>query len=162
MKANESIGHIFAELYSVPEDIKMDYFKIKVLEIILFVSTLSKNNEENRAYFSKECVEKVKKIEVLITSNYNKKFTLVNISKKYNIPLTTMKNCFKGVFGMGIYSYLRAYKMEVAAKELISTDKNILDIANLVGYENGSKFAKAFKDIVGVTPKKFRDSGYIQ
>lgn len=34
MKANKSIGHIFAELYSVPEEIKMDYFKIKVLEII--------------------------------------------------------------------------------------------------------------------------------
>ena len=46
--------------------------------------------------------------------------------------------------------------MKIAAKELINTNKSILEIANFVGYENGSKFAKAFKDIVGVSPMNFR------
>ena len=37
-----------------------------------------------------------------------------------------------------------------------NTSRNILDIAGDVGYDNGSKFAKAFSDVMGVTPKEYR------
>lgn len=40
MRANESIEHIFSELYSIKENRKPGYLKIKVLELLLFLSDL--------------------------------------------------------------------------------------------------------------------------
>ena len=35
-----SIDHIFQELYAVPEQIKLPYFRIKVLELLLYLDAL--------------------------------------------------------------------------------------------------------------------------
>ncbi|MFD3156757.1 helix-turn-helix transcriptional regulator [Haloimpatiens sp. FM7330] len=156
MRANKSIEHIFAELYSVPDKIRMNYYKIKVLEVLMFLSALDVTTKEKRTYFSKDNVEKVKNIQELITKNIGKKYTLDALSKNYDISLTTMKKCFKEMFGTSIYSYIRQQKIQKAAELLIKTESNILDIANCVGYNNGSKFAAAFKDIIGISPKEYR------
>lgn len=157
MKSNEAIGHIFAELYHVPESIKIEYFKIKILEIILFLSALDETNKEEREYYSKSQVEIIKNIQRQIIDDFQYKYTLEELSKKNNIGLTTMKKCFKGVYGQSISSYIREYRMKIAAEKLISTNDSILKIANSVGYENGSKFSAAFKAIVGLSPNEFRE-----
>ncbi len=157
MKSNESIGHIFAELYSIPEKIKMEYFKLKVLEVILFLSALEEDKKEKRTYYTRKQVDKIKDIEKQITKDIQKKHTLEELSAEYDIALTTMKKCFKGVYGKSIYSYIREHRMKKAAQKLISTDDTILKIANMVGYENGSKFAAAFKEVIGLSPKEFRE-----
>lgn len=157
MKANESIGHIFAELYSIPEKIKMEYFKLKVLEVILFLSALEEDKKEKRSYYTRKQVNKIKAIEKHITKDFQKRYTLKELSIEYDIALTTMKKCFKGVYGKSIYSYIREQRMKKAADMLISTDDTILRIANMVGYENGSKFASAFKAVIGLSPKEFRE-----
>lgn len=157
MKSNESIGHIFAELYAVPESIKMPYFKIKVLEIILFLSSLGEEKKEQREYYPKKQVEIIKNIQRQLIEDIQYKYTLEELSKKNQIALTTMKKCFKGVYGQSIYAYIREYRMRVAAQKLIFSDDSILEIANSVGYENGSKFSAAFRSIVGLTPKEFRE-----
>lgn len=156
MRANKSIEHIFAELYSVPDKIKINYYKIKILEILLFLSAIDEPIKEKRAYFSKSNVEKVKNIEKLITKNIEKKYTLEYLSKIYDISLTTMKKCFKEMFGISIYAYVKQHKIQKAANLLLETGSNILQIANCVGYNNGSKFASAFKDIIGISPKEYR------
>ena len=34
--------------------------------------------------------------------------------------------------------------------------RQVLAIANRFGYDNGSKFAKAFRDVIGVSPSEYR------
>ncbi|MDN5341562.1 MAG: hypothetical protein PWP28_437 [Oceanotoga sp.] len=48
LRSEKSIEHIFSELYSVPNDIKKQYFQIKILELLLYLSVIdiSKNNEK--------------------------------------------------------------------------------------------------------------------
>ena len=50
-------------------------------------------------------------------------------------------------------------QMLSAAKELKTTDKSVLEIAGSYGYDNGSKFAKAFRDCVGMSPLAYRKNG---
>ncbi|QHI74030.1 helix-turn-helix domain-containing protein [Aminipila terrae] len=157
-RQRERIKHIFFELYCVPEQIKKDIFKLKVLEIILILSTLEGEYPEQKTYFPRMQVEKIKSIHKQITEHLDKKYTLEQLAKEHDIALTSMKNCFKGVFGSGIYAYVKKYRMHAAAQMLLETDHNVLEIANCVGYENGSKFAAAFKDIIGVSPSVFRES----
>ena len=46
--------------------------------------------------------------------------------------------------------------MEQAKKLLKETDKSILHISNEIGYENPSKFSRAFKKYYGILPSKYK------
>ena len=66
------------------------------------------------------------------------------------------ESCFKGVYGMPPYTYLRAYRMERAAEMLRQGELSVSDIAATVGYGSPSKFTAAFKVLMGVTPSAYR------
>ena len=75
------------------------------------------------------------------------------------MPLTAFKACFKGVYGMPPFAYLRARRMERAAQLLRDTGLRVADIGLMVGYDSPSKFTAAFKDVIGQTPTAYRRQG---
>lgn len=159
IRAKNSIEHIFSELYNVPDSIRQDYFKIKVLEVLLYLSSSDLSEKiSKKQYFSKRQVEAVKAIKRRITGEMNRHFTLNELSNEYEIALTNMKICFKAIYGNSIYNYIRIYRIEAAALMLKETQDNIIDIASKVGYDNPSKFSSAFRDIMGVLPNEYRKS----
>lgn len=159
MRGEDSIQHIFSELYTVPKKIRKNYFQIKVLELLLFLSVIDVPvNGEERKYFPKNQVEKIKLIKKYITKNMGKHYTLDELSLMFDISLTTMKTCFKGVYGLSIYAYIRSYRMHAASLMIRKTSESISSIAGKVGYDNSSKFSAAFKAVIGVTPQEHRKS----
>ncbi|MDQ0178278.1 helix-turn-helix domain-containing protein [Bacillus chungangensis] len=157
IRTTESIQHIFSELYSVPEKIRIHYYRIKILELLLFLSAVDvSKNRESRPYFPKKQVDAVKKIMDYIRGHMDQHITLIELSNRFDIPLTAMKNCFKAIYGQSIYAYLRTYRIEKAAYLLRKTDDTITTIAGRVGYSNPSKFAAAFKEIKGMPPTKYQ------
>ncbi len=157
MRATESVQHIFSELYTVPDAVKPGYFKLKVLELLLFLSIADiSGSQQQRLYFPKEQVEVIKRIKRHITENMERHYTLEMLSARFCIPLTTMKLCFKGVYGTSIYAFIRSYRMQAAALMLAQSCDSVTEIANRVGYSNASKFACAFKQTIGLPPLKYR------
>jgi len=160
IRGQDAIAHIFSELYTVPDRIRKPYFKLKVLELLLFLDALElPADREERPYFYKSQVEKIKAIQAYMTVNVQSHDTLKELSTRFDIPLTTMKACFKGVYGTSIFAYMRAYRMNRAAV-LLRTDreKNIAAIAGHVGYDSPSKFSMAFKEVMGKSPMEYRKS----
>lgn len=155
-RANESISHIFSELYSVKNHQRIYRFRVKILELLLFLHRLDPNEKELRTYFPRQQVNVVKEIMSFITKNLDKRYSVEYLSKKFNIPSTTLKICFKGVFGCPIAQYLREYRMNEAARMLKNRNETISIIASKVGYDNQSKFAAAFKAFKGKSPKEYR------
>ena len=154
------IEHLFSELYFVPQQIKADYYKVKALELLLYLDALQfSDTKEERPYFYKGQVEKIKAIHSLITENLQEHYTMDDLASQFQISLTGMKNCFKKIYGDSMYSYLRRYRMNVAATMLRQdSQKGIADIAGAVGYESPSKFATAFKQVMGQSPMEYRKS----
>ena len=83
-------------------------------------------------------------------------FTIEELARKFDISISALKQCFKGVYGTPIYTYMRNYRMDLAAALLVQTDEPITVIAGKVGYTNTSKFSEAFKKVKGKTPLEFR------
>ncbi|GAB6087222.1 helix-turn-helix domain-containing protein [Alkaliphilus crotonatoxidans] len=157
MRAQDSIRHIFSELYTVPDRIKKDYLKIKVLELLLFLSVVEMPDKgEEPSYFPKKQVETVKAMMKYMTDHIERHHTLEELSRQFGIPLTAMKRCFKGIYGTSIYAFMRNHRIQMAARMLRETNDNITTIAGRVGYNNPSKFAAAFKDIMGMPPGKYK------
>ncbi len=157
VRSGSSVEHIFSELYSVPEEIKKGYFKVKVLELLLFLSALDTGRDkiEDSVYSSSQ-VTLAKQVSEFLIENMDKRVTLDQISKSFHVSGSHIKNIFKGVYGVSLYAYTRAIKMESAAYMLEYTDKTVMEIAGEHGYDNSSKFARAFREAKGMPPSEYR------
>lgn len=155
----DSIEHIFGELYAVPERIKRPYFKIKILELLLYLEALElPENPAEKPYFYRTQVEKAKAVQQFLVGHMDENFTQEELSRRFDIPLTPLKNCFKSVFGASIGSYLLEYRMNQAAVLLrTKREMSVAEIAGCVGYDSPSKFAAAFRRKMGMTPMDYRN-----
>lgn len=72
--------------------------------------------------------------------------------------LSNMQKMFRHVFHIGISDYISRRRLTVAARELISTEENVLDIALKYGYNSHEVFTRAFMRLYGITPSQFRKS----
>lgn len=149
--------HIFSELYCINPEKFASYLKIKVLELLMELSTVDlQNNQKQERYFSGKQVQTIKSIHKYMTEDLKQHHTLQQLSEQFKIPLTSMKNCFKAVYGCSIYAYMRSYRMQAATVLLRDTDESITDIATKMGYDNPSKFTEVFKKECGELPSEFR------
>lgn len=157
MRANPSIEHIFSELYHVREQRKPGYMKIKMLELLLFLSDLDEVKEVTQTdYYNQKQVKLIKEVAAFITKDLTKHYTIEQLSERFGISTTTLKKCFRGVYGTSVYAYLRTYRLQIAQKMLIETGLQITEIANKIGYENPNKFTSAFREVYGISPTEFR------
>lgn len=156
MPAKDEIEHIFSELYRVPEGIQMAYFKLKIQELLLFLCMVDVRSENQRAQYMPPQVEVVKKIHKKLTANLKERPTIEELSKEYLINTSTLKETFKGIYGMPIATYMKTYRIKQAAVLLRQTQDTVADIAQQVGYINQSKFATAFREIMKISPTEYR------
>lgn len=160
VRGDPRIAHIFDELYNVPEEIRPGYLKVKVLELLLFLSVLKVEPEAETSFLiSQSQAALAKAVCRYLTEHMDSRITLEQLSEHFHVSGTGIKNSFKAVYGLSVYSYIRTQKMQAAAKLLCETDRSVLDIAGSFGYDNGSKFAKAFRDCCGMSPNEFRRNG---
>ncbi|MDE6212387.1 MAG: AraC family transcriptional regulator [Lachnospiraceae bacterium] len=151
-------SHIFEELYVVPEKIKRPYFKVKILELLLYLEALElPKNPVEKPYFYKTQVEKTKAVGQFIIRHMDENFTQEELSHRFEIPLTTLKNCFKSVYGQTIGNYLLEYRMNQAAVMLKTRDISVAEISGCVGYDSPSKFAIVFRKVMGMSPTEYRN-----
>ena len=155
VRANERIDHVIGELYSVDERIKESYFKLKCLELLLFFSITDLEKSANLP-LSQLQIEIVENVRNDLTSNLESQITIDQLAKKYNISKTSLKNCFKEVYGKPIFKWRKEYKLDYARKLIEEDNLTITEISKMVGYSSPSKFTRAFKDYVGCTPSQYR------
>ena len=157
MRATESIQHIFSELYHAPENLRAGYFKLKVMELFLFLGSpeITTRGEE-RPYVDRTQVEQIKSVRQYLVEHLDRRITLQMLSQTFSFPLTSMKKCFKEVYGTTINAYLQAYRMHTAAGLLRETKLDVTEIAGRVGYQNASKFSEVFRQHTGHTPTEYR------
>lgn len=156
-RSHPSVENIFAEMYNVPKDIQVGYMKVKVLELLLFLTAyrIEENEVEDRS-LSVAQVKLAKEVAQYLLSQIDQKVTLEELARKFHMSESYIKNSFKSVYGVSYYNFVKAQKMESAAYLLEYTDQSIVEIAGKHGYDNSSKFASAFRSIFGMTPTQYR------
>lgn len=158
IRANEPLNSVFSQLYRAPKSGRLDYFRVKTAELLLLLSDMDIDAYSDRhRYFPAGQTAKVKEIHSYITDRLNKTFTVDELSEISGMPSASLRKVFKAVYGAPFYQYMKAYKMKAASEMLIAErGVNIADIAQRLGYDNASKFSAAFRDVMGVTPQKYR------
>ena len=150
--------HIFSELYRVPEKIRIPYFKVKILELLLYLDAMTvPDSGGERPYFYRTQTEKIKAIHRFLTEHISESFTQAELSRRFDIPMTTMKVCFRSVYGQSIGAWLTGYRMSRAAELLLrERETGVAEIGSRVGYDNAGKFTAAFRKVMKLTPSEYR------
>lgn len=149
------LEHIFAPLFGAETSLRLPLLKLKVIELLIYLSRLEPEKRELTQYFSQQ-TELIKEIHQKLTDHLDQRFTIEELSKQYLINTSTLKEVFKAVYGLPIATYMKEYRVHRAMKLLRESDATISEIASQVGYETQGKFSKAFKDVTQVLPTEYR------
>ena len=156
VRANEKIDHVIGELYCVDERIKESYFKLKCLELLLFVSIASESKAESIS-LSKRHVNIVENVKSDLMVDLEAKITIDELADRYGVSKTTLKNCFREVYGKPIFKWRKEYRLDYACRLIEEGQLTISQISKMVGYSSPSKFSQAFKAYVGCTPSEYKN-----
>ena len=91
-----------------------------------------------------------------IYDNYSKNLTLEGVSNHIGFNPTYFSVFFKKETGKNFSEYLTELRMKNAKLCLISSNRDIADIAEEVGYSDIKYFSKLFKKVTGLTPSEYR------
>ena len=122
-----------------------------IIEIIIrAMRTISKGSidpiDNNAGVYLKEYIDK----------NYMKPITLSRLSREMNYSLSYLCRKFKQENGVTFVTYLQQKRMEQSARLIVNTDKQIDEIAELVGYQDMKFFQSVFKAYWSMTPSGLR------
>ncbi len=156
VQQNNKVIQIFNDLYNAPCTMKTAYYKLKVQELIILLLSMDVCEEKIVNPYYEQQVNLINEIHSLLTQNLEQYFTIDELSKKFFINTSALKETFKSVYGAPIASYMKEYRMKKAMELLRTTDYHISEIANNVGYQSQSKFTAAFKDITNLLPSEYR------
>lgn len=82
-------------------------------------------------------------------------WTLEKLARRAGMSRTVFALRFKEVVGETATEYLTRWRMLLAAERLCAGDEPVATIAAALGYESESSFGKAFRRVIGHSPRRF-------
>lgn len=92
-----------------------------------------------------------------IKNNYSKNISLSDAAEVSQVSSSYLSLIFKQETGVNFSNYLTDYRMEMAKKMLVTTNKKIYEIADEIGFSSPYYFSKVFKEYTGMTCKEYKD-----
>lgn len=100
----------------------------------------------------------VNKINHYIQEHYTEDIGRNEIAAKFYLAPEYLAKSYKKKTGINLKDYIILYRIEKAKELLKQDDKNVSDIAELVGFANFSYFSTIFKKFTGFTPMEYKKS----
>jgi AraC-like DNA-binding protein len=156
-RADKRIASVFLSISDAVSAHKSDYLRMKVTELLFLLMHGEKLAEKERRYFfTLGQIKIAKQVMRIISGDLSGHYPVEKLAEKFGISPSSLNKYFYGVFGESIPSFLRGRRMNKAAEYLEKSKRHISDIALMMGYENASKFAGAFKAVKGESPLEYR------
>lgn len=101
--------------------------------------------------------ERIRRVQEYIYSHYAENITLSGLAQHEYLSTYYLSHFIRQATGLSFQQWLSAVRAEAAEKLLVSTDKNISDIALEVGFASTKYLISHFKKWYGTTPSKYRE-----
>ena len=94
-------------------------------------------------------------IKKYLDEKYLEEFILDDLAKSFDLSVIHLIRVFKKEFGLPIHSYILNKKVHFA-KELLSSNLPIIEVAQNSGFFDQSHLNRSFKRIFQITPKEYQ------
>lgn len=152
------IDNLVTALQSVPERDRAAYSVIKAIELLYLISTDSPllTMPPESASRANYLTDTIRQVQEYMVSHLSDSLTINQLSERFHISPTALKDTFRQTYGRPIHQYLLEKRMQHAAELLQRSPLSIVDIAASVGYNSASQFGVAFKRRYQLTPSQYR------
>jgi len=102
-----------------------------------------------------------KQMSAAITSMHDRPahdWTVEELGQRSGMSRSTFAQRFKETVGVSPMQYLTRWRMLLAGDRIANTSDSISEIAQSLGYQSASAFTKAFKKIMGCSPREYNRS----
>lgn len=147
--------HVFRELYESAAYSDPAYLRLKVLELLMLLSRIPRGEDIDN-YCSAKQVELVRHLRDHLLTDREGYVSLAQLAAEHDISVSHLQKLFKQIYGVPVYHYVKEYRLEQAAVELVRSTRPVTEIAQNAGYDNASKFSENFKRRYGATPSQYR------
>lgn len=133
---------------------------LRALTTIIFVEL----SRETSSCENKRIVEKNLDISIIsksidyINTHITEELSLNDIAGKANLSPNYYCNVFKKLYGITLWEYITAKRVELAICCLKDFKGTILDLALSCGFNNTANFNRVFKKQTGITPSQMKKS----
>ncbi len=110
-----------------------------------------------KAYRPTSEMIKVKKMLDYIYKNYKNKISIDEISKEVGLCRSEVCRIFKASLNTSISDYILKLRLEKSITLLMSGNLSITEIAYECGFNSSSYYAEAFKKIIKMTPREYKN-----
>lgn len=110
--------------------------------------------------FTFEHSQRLDKVIKFISDNYAEPISLQDVSEIACMTTNSFCRFFKKKMNKPYTQFLNEVRIRNASRLLMQQDLPVMEICYKVGYSSITNFNKKFKEIMGCTPKKYRQSLY--
>lgn len=103
--------------------------------------------------------EHISQILIFIQNNFTT-ITLEQLSLKFNFSVAHLSRLIKLHTGHNFKEMIQRLKLNKAIDLLTSSNLKILDISEIIGYENTTHFIRTFKKVYGISPNQYRKEAH--
>jgi YesN/AraC family two-component response regulator len=156
MKARMDVVHHLGQAQDYPDLFKvMQLTRMEELEELL-IRTVRGACEEIGKYCETEDALLVGMKQYLERRYADNQFTVREIADQFSMSLAHLGKYFKEKTGCTLSEYIHRLRIEKAMQLLRSTDLQLLEIVQTVGYQDVSSFIRKFKAEMSITPGEYR------
>ncbi len=157
IKNNGDIIAVFNKIYKTLElGYSVDNLLFANMCLMQYLSLFIYNAKHYSNAHVSDKVDGVDTAILFMQKNINENVTLNEISKNSNYSVSRFSSLFKQKTGYAPIDYFMQMKIQLACQQLDFTDQSIKSIALTMGFNDPYYFSKRFKQIIGISPQKYR------
>lgn len=98
----------------------------------------------------------VGKAAAFIRANLGERLLLADVAEHAGISERCLQRLFHELIGITIQQFIVHTRVHAAANELIRSDRQLAEIALMLGFTDQSAFSNTFRKLTGLTPREYR------
>ena len=131
-----------------------ELLRILLRHILLMINRFVKEDHTQGS----DAFNEIERATHYFNENYNKDISIEQYAEEHLMSKNWFINCFKKIMKVTPMQYILQLRLSTAKNLLESSNKNISEIVDAIGYDNPLYFSRLFTKYVGVSPKEYRNN----
>ena len=129
-----------------------DVIKLILHHILLTINRYIKEGKQTK----NETISDIERAVHYFNENYNKPISIEQYAQEHLMSVNWFIHSFKEVMNTPPMQYIVSLRIAAAKGYLENSNKNINEIASIIGYDNPLYFSRLFKKHTGMTPTEYK------
>jgi AraC-like DNA-binding protein len=101
-------------------------------------------------------LEKAEAMACFVARNYTSRIQIKDIAECVGLHPDYAATLFRKTFGTTLNALITRHRVAHAQRKLVTSDDQIVNVAQDSGFDSLSRFNRAFKQLAGMTPREYR------